>query len=199
MGVPQAHVASGRQVSVAFQEQRNYIRGTSNQGTEVLLQIAPLSTGVTLNLQATRAADGRGVDASMHLKNSRLLGIDNFRPSGERQGFVQVPRVMTMELSAAAAIPEDRVLVLCGPAMLEEITREQRVPGLSDIPLIGNAFISRKQVNEERVLVVLIHATVNQEPPTTGAPTARQEKATDTALRKTRQSLDLQDHKGGAL
>lgn len=103
-----------------------------------------VDVGVKLRLTPTIGSDGI-VTAEMHPEYSEILGLTG-------SGY---PIIANRKIDSTLRVGSDETIVLGG--LMRDVTNEtiQRVPGLSDIPILGN-FFKNKQKNHERDEIVFL-------------------------------------------
>src|SRR5690606_7090857 len=66
------------------------------------------------------------------------------RGGGHTSPLFQNPIIESREAETAVTVPEGETLVISGMRMVRTTTREDKIPGLGDLPLIGNLFKSHR-------------------------------------------------------
>ncbi len=66
------------------------------------------------------------------------------RGDGKQNALLMNPVIDSREAETAVTVPEGETLVISGMRMVRTTTREDKVPGLGDIPFIGNLFKSHR-------------------------------------------------------
>ena len=124
---------------------------TGGQGSLVPVQnISYVSTGMTLNLTPTINSNGSlTMDVDITLseassnKDSGLSGIDS-------------PLIVNRSLTTSAVMQSGNSIFLGGMISHNKSSSNNGVPGLKDIPLIGNLFKSQSEGNVKTELIILI-------------------------------------------
>lgn len=112
-----------------------------------VLQTATTYKPVGVQLYITPQAIGGGM-VKLHTV-SIVSSVAGFSPLPSIRGlqqdnFMMNPIIDSREAETAVTVPEGETLVISGMRMVRTTTREDKVPGLGDLPLIGNLFKSHR-------------------------------------------------------
>lgn len=153
-------------VSQGFVSQLNPVVG---QGAVAQApQTSAVSSGASLDVQATVSADRRYVTMTLRPSLSRLLDLQTIPFSGGAAGagfggggaalpaFVQLPTVSQQRISTTVSVPDGGTLLLGGQKLASETEIEAGVPVLSKIPIFKRAYSARTAVKDEQTLLILV-------------------------------------------
>jgi type II secretory pathway component GspD/PulD (secretin) len=76
--------------------------------------------------------------------------------TGDNQVEIKLPIVDLREMSTTVKVIDGQLIVIGGLIDKKEIQREDRVPFISDIPILGTAFKSIEKSYESTELVVML-------------------------------------------
>jgi pilus assembly protein CpaC len=107
--------------------------------------------GVRLEVQPTRLADGR-INMSVKPEVSSL----DFA-NGLKQANFNIPAVRTRRADTQVVLAPDEILMLGGLMDAEQSRAYQQLPGLGDLPIIGELLKSRKFQDQQTELAILVH------------------------------------------
>ena len=75
--------------------------------------------------------------------------VGSFTVNGE-------PAINVIEISTQALVGNGQILVLGGIFQSEELTGDQKVPILEDLPLVGNLFKKQMRTRDKREILIFI-------------------------------------------
>lgn len=115
-----------------------------------VLQTATTYKPVGVQLYITPQAIGDGL-VKLHTV-SIVSSVAGFSPlpairggaQQQQDGLLMNPIIDSREAETAVTVPEGETLVISGMRMVRTTTREDKIPGLGDIPLLGNLFKSHR-------------------------------------------------------
>jgi pilus assembly protein CpaC len=107
--------------------------------------------GVRLEVQPSRLSDGR---ISMAVK-PEVSSLDF--ANGLKQASFNVPAVKTRRAETQVVLAPDEILMLGGLMDAEQSRSYQQLPGLGDLPIIGELLKSRKFQDSQTELAILVH------------------------------------------
>lgn len=138
-----------------------------------------LSTGVTLDVQATVSSDRKYVTLTLRPQLSRLISLQVFPVTGTvndggtggggtgggtgsttTTGFIQLPEIEITEVRTTVSVPDGGTLLLGGQTLAGEIEREAGVPMISKVPFLKRLFTNRSTAKDESVLLILVKPTI---------------------------------------
>jgi type II secretory pathway component GspD/PulD (secretin) len=73
---------------------------------------------------------------------------------------IQIPEIEITEVKTTVSVPDGGTLLLGGQTIAGEISKEQGVPVLSDIPFLKRLFTNRSSAKDEEVLLILVRPTI---------------------------------------
>ncbi|HIJ91765.1 MAG: hypothetical protein OEV91_11185 [Desulfobulbaceae bacterium] len=140
---PQVLVLDGKQASIKQGQEVSYV-ATSGDIVNTSFKEANLSLEVTPKIQ------GKLIAMKVKVNNDN---VDTTSKTGE-------PLINTQEISTDLLIRDGVTAVIGGIILQSDSDDKDRVPGLSDIPLLGNLFKSSEKKNERHELLVFITANI---------------------------------------
>jgi MSHA type pilus biogenesis protein MshL len=90
--------------------------------------------------------------------DSKSIGAD-----GANAVEISLPTVDLRELSTTVQVRDGQMVVIGGLIQNKDSLRDNNVPFLSDIPLLGNLFKNRDKVTEKTELIIILKPVVAQE------------------------------------
>ena len=140
-------------------------------GVATNLNVLPLTTGLSLSVQATVSSDDRYVIMTVQPSLSQLLSLQTFNINGQNTatagasanafpGFVQLPQTQVTEVSTTVSVPDGGTLLLGGERLAGETTIEAGVPVLSQIPIINRLFTNSSTTKDNLVLLILVRPRI---------------------------------------
>jgi len=73
---------------------------------------------------------------------------------------IQLPLIESAVAQTRVSVPDCGTLLIGGQKISGEAERNQGVPVLSKIPLIGRLFENRSKIKDEKILLILIKPTI---------------------------------------
>ncbi len=110
---------------------------------------------------------GTTLTATPHLSKQNWLKLEyavNLSSFGSRTSPNLPPARLENRIEGTVRIPEGHIIMLGGLVSSREETIVQRVPLLSQIPLVGELFKNRSKVNVNETLFVFIRPTILRDP-----------------------------------
>lgn len=184
VAAPRVTIFNGQTGFIAVTNQLNFVSnfnqtvaagGTvGTAATATSLTIGTLTTGVTLQVEATVSSDHRYVVMNVDPQLSTLDGIDTISTgttgSNTTGGsnslaavggaFVQLPRISNTEVNTMVSVPDEGTLLIGGQKLVGESEIEIGVPVLSKIPGLNRFFTNRAFVKDERTLLVMVRPKI---------------------------------------
>ncbi|WP_322271933.1 secretin and TonB N-terminal domain-containing protein [Hydrogenophaga sp.] len=130
------------------------IQGGGNVLDTVNEQARSVNLGVTLTVTPQISADGWAM-LNIAPTVTRLVGVVS-SPSGESSA----PVLDVSEATTMVRVRSGELVMLGGLIQEETSDTNRRVPGLGDLPVIGNAFKSTYQAGKRKELVIFLAPTV---------------------------------------
>ena len=109
--------------------------------------------GLTMRLMAKIGE--KGEDTILNLSTA-VTTIDSIDTIKSGNGTVQTPQVSNKSITTNVAVSEGKTLIIGGLISTNKIDAHNGVPGLSRIPIVGNAFKYRNSKNNKVELVIVI-------------------------------------------
>ena len=178
---PRITLFNGQRATMIVEDVQNYVQSfTQTAGTGGLvggiggvatnLDVLPLTTGLSLSVQATVSSDDRYVIMTIQPQLSQLLSLQTFNINGQNTatagastalpGFVQLPDTQITEVSTTVSVPDGGTLLLGGERLAGETTIEAGVPILSQIPIINRLFTNSSTAKDNTVLLILVRPRI---------------------------------------
>ena len=178
---PRVTLFNGQRATMVVEDVQNYVESfTQTAGTGGLvggvggvatnLNVMPLTTGLSLSVQATVSSDNRYVIMTVQPSLSQLLSMQTFNINGQNTatagatnafpGFVQLPQTQVTEVSTTVSVPDGGTLLLGGERLAGETTIEAGVPVLSQIPIINRLFTNTSTTKDNVVLLILVRPRI---------------------------------------
>jgi type II secretory pathway component GspD/PulD (secretin)/tetratricopeptide (TPR) repeat protein len=179
---PRVTLFNGQRAYVLVATQQAYVSNlTASVGTGVSSftpTISVVESGVELDVQATVSADRKYVTLTLRPQLSTLIGLPSFgfQSGGTSNGsttvggtvyggstpsgVIQIPEIQITEVKTTVSVPDGGTLLLGGQTIAGEISKEQGVPVLSDIPFLKRLFTNRSSAKDEEVLLILVRPTI---------------------------------------
>lgn len=141
--------------------------GTVTQGPSYECEVSTIPIGIILNIMPSINLDSQEVTLNVRPTLSRQIDqVENASTrlaaralqDDELQSFI--PIIEVREIDSVMKIKSGAVMII-GGLMEDGASNEERgVPGVSEIPWLGNAFKSRSELSQKRELIIFIKATV---------------------------------------
>ncbi|HVS71216.1 MAG TPA: hypothetical protein VHQ47_08175 [Phycisphaerae bacterium] len=180
---PRVTLFNGQRAVIAVTAQRNYVSNfnqtvaaggiNGNAAVATTLTVSTLTTGISLDVQATASADRRYVVMHLNPQLATLDGIDTFSSAPTTTGgnnsntttsgtltLVQLPRISFTTVDTMVSVPDGGTLLVGGQKLVGESEIEVGVPVLSKIPGLNRLFTNRSLVKDERTLLILVRPKI---------------------------------------
>ena len=179
---PRVTLFNGQRAYVLVATQQAYVSNlTASVGTGVSSftpTISVVESGVELDVQATVSADRKYVTLTLRPQLSTLIGLPSFSfqqgssgtgatatggtvvGNSTPTGVIQIPEIQITEVKTTVSVPDGGTLLLGGQTIAGEISEEEGVPILSDIPFLKRLFTNRSSAKDENVLLILVRPTI---------------------------------------
>ncbi len=124
---------------------------------------------ITLNVRPTVSRISGWVSdpgLALNTQNQSTIKINSDCTTGPQSGQVQscIPVIQAKEMESVLRL-EDRQIAIMGGLMEDGIThKDNAVPGLASIPLLGEAFKNRDETTTQKELVIFLRPTIIKEP-----------------------------------
>jgi len=172
---PKVAVLNGEMANISVYKDRTYvsnwdIESTTTSGnnpvtiTYATSEIGLLQDGVFLNVIPAISVDNKYVTLNLMTNliqlinfKQQVVGID---PTSGEELFGQLPETQTAMIQTHVTVPDGGTLLIGGQKLGAEVQREEGVPVLSKVPVIGRLFDNRSKVKDTSVLLILIKPTI---------------------------------------
>ncbi len=142
---------------------------TTNQTSSVTTYTTTLNTvpiGFTMSV-TPQINEGDTVQINLRPSISRLLGYVN-DPNPSLTVASPIPVTSTREMESILKIENYQIAVMGGLMQDEAKNNTDTIPGLSNIPAVGNLFKNRNDINTKTELVIFLRPTVIKDASITG-------------------------------
>jgi type II secretory pathway component GspD/PulD (secretin) len=177
-------VLNGESAVVALQTEQQYISnwtisqttaaGGVTAGGIVSTQWLPttgtVTPGVILNVTPVISADRKYVIMRVTTTYAELKSLVNF-PFGQvgsgatvQNLIIQIPSMETAVTQTRVSVPDRGTLLIGGQKLSAQAEKEEGVPVLSKIPVIGRLFENRSKIKDEKILLILIKPRIIIQP-----------------------------------
>ncbi len=181
LNAPKVTVLNGESATVRVQKEIAYVSNwTINQttgaggvgagsiiSTQWLPTVGTTQPGVVLNITPTISADRKYVILRITTSYAEVkLPMDEYLFGQVGTGAtvqnlkIQVPTMESAIAQTRVSVPDRGTLLIGGQKMGAETEKEQGVPVLSKIPLIGRLFENRSKIRDEKILLILVKPTI---------------------------------------
>jgi general secretion pathway protein D len=164
---PRLTLYNGQRAYVTVATQQAYVAGTEPEVVENVAAFRPIigtvSTGTTLDVEATISADRKYVNMTIRPQVSTVNGFIEYQGAVDADGnpipgsgSLQLPNVTIQEVQCTVSVPDKGTLLLGGQRLAGEVEREMGVPILAKIPVLNRAFTNRSIVRDEQTLLIMV-------------------------------------------
>ncbi len=127
-----------------------------------------ITSGIKLNVMASIGGDGQTIllalspEVNSEVVMNEFSSIVDYDSSGNPvQSFaIKLPQYTTQKFSTRVAVKSGQTVALGGVMERKQESFSESVPVLSNIPLIGNLFRKRSELDKPRYLLVFVTATI---------------------------------------
>ncbi|KPK74296.1 MAG: hypothetical protein AMJ79_14530 [Phycisphaerae bacterium SM23_30] len=175
LDAPNVTVLNGQMANVQFGDHFNYISGweavigIGAQATTPLTDV--VDTSFTMMIMPYISTDKKHVFfPMMSIQQTALIELQTFvtrelvsdDPENPiiQELPVQLPHTKDNMITTSALVPDGGTLLLGGQKLVGETEREMGVPALSKVPILGRLFTNRNKVNDESILLILLHPRI---------------------------------------
>lgn len=165
------------QVFFTLQIEREIDNDTGNETRTFTSELRTVPIGLLMQVQPSINLDSKQISLNLRPTISRIVGQAedpavqltladiNAGLSPANRISIQsspIPVVEVREVDSVVTLESGAVLVMGGLMQERKVNEDEKVPGLGDVPLVGNAF--KKQIRETQVteLVIFLRATIVQ-------------------------------------
>ena len=181
LNAPKVTVLNGESAAIRVENEISYVSDWEIEQTTALgapgvpgglvlttadPEVEYILDGVVLNVTPTISADKKYVILRITTSfsqvkefDTRFVGQSGF--GAEARDFeVQLPLRQIADVRTRVSIPDGGTLLIGGQKISGKIEKEQGVPILSKIPLIGRLFENRSIIKDESILLILVKPTI---------------------------------------
>lgn len=127
-----------------------------------------LNSGVKLDVLASIGGDGETIllalkpEVNSNVQMTEFTSVTDYDTSGKpfKSFSIKLPQLNTQTLSTRVAVKSGETVAMGGVMERKQETFSESVPVLSSLPLIGNFFRKRSEIDKPRYLLVFVTATV---------------------------------------
>lgn len=127
-----------------------------------------LNSGVRLDVLASIGGDGETIllalkpEVNSDVQMTEFTSVTDYDTSGKpfKSFSIRLPQLNTQTLSTRVAVKSGETVAMGGVMERKQETFSESVPVLSSLPLIGNFFRKRSEIDKPRYLLVFVTATV---------------------------------------
>lgn len=148
----QATIRVGTDIPIATSKSGN------SDSNNVSFNFSYLPTGILLNLRPRISSDGNEVGMIIDTTvSSTMLGADlEIRSGTNNQVLASAPTIATRRVQTYARIQNNTPLIIGGLVSSSDTKTHDKVPLLSNIPLLGNLFKARQDENSKREVIIVL-------------------------------------------
>ena len=169
---PRLHAINNQQAVLTFAENQNFFEitrdietvttdGVSNTNQQTDVETITVPVGVLLSIIPSINLERSEITLNVRPTLSQVLREDNPGLTLAADGAqINRPVVEVRELDSIMKLKSGQVMVIGGLLEDSSSNNDGGVPGLGDIPFLGNAFKSVEKVNSKTELVIFIKATI---------------------------------------
>jgi type II secretory pathway component GspD/PulD (secretin) len=127
-----------------------------------------LNSGVKLDVLASIGGDGETIllalnpEVNSDVQMTEFTSITDYDSDGKpfKSFSIKLPQLNTQTLSTRVAVKSGQTVAMGGVMERKQETFSESVPVLSSLPLIGNFFRKRSEIDKPRYLLIFVTATV---------------------------------------
>jgi len=176
LNAPKVTVLNGESATIRVQKEIAYVSGWTIEQivgaaatigtTQQEPEVDTAQPGVVLNITPTISADRKYVilritTSYSALKEMREWVVGQLGSGATVQDLkIQLPLIESAVAQTRVSVPDCGTLLIGGQKISGEAERNQGVPVLSKIPLIGRLFENRSKIKDEKILLILIKPTI---------------------------------------
>lgn len=191
----QATIRVGRDIPIATSKDS----GSGAAGGRVSFSFNYLPTGIQLNVRPRANEDGNEISMLVDTTVSSTVPGADLRVVDPTNGFLlaSAPTISQRRVQTYARIVNNTPLIIGGLVTRDQVTHEDKVPTLGDIPFFGKLFGFESKMNSQReVIIVLTPSVLTEEFRATKPQIPRDDDyfdSGDTALFRTAYRIRAED------
>lgn len=191
----QATIRVGRDIPIATSKDS----GTGTAGGRVSFSFNYLPTGIQLNVRPRANEEGNEISMLVDTTVSSTVPGADLRVVDPTNGFLlaSAPTISQRRVQTYARIVNNTPLIIGGLVTRDQVTHEDKVPALGDVPFFGKLFGFESKSNSQReVIIVLTPSVLTEEFRATKPQIPRDDDyfdSGDTALFRTAYRIRAED------
>ena len=191
----QATIRVGRDIPIATSKDS----GTGASGGRVSFSFNYLPTGIQLNVRPRANEEGNEISMLVDTTVSSTVPGADLRVVDPTNGFLlaSAPTISQRRVQTYARIINNTPLIIGGLVTRDQVTHEDKVPTLGDVPFFGKLFGFESKMNSQReVIIVLTPSVLTEEFRATKPQIPRDDDyfdSGDTALFRTAYRIRAED------
>lgn len=148
----QATIRVGEDIPIATSQE-----GVLNNSNKVAFSFQYLATGILLNIRPRLSESGDEVSMLIDtVVSAQVPGRDLEIRSNNGDLLASAPTISTRRVQTYARIDNKTPFIIGGLVSRDRSITENKVPLLGDLPIIGNAFKSKRTKNEKREVIIVL-------------------------------------------
>ncbi|MEX0876350.1 MAG: type II and III secretion system protein [Phycisphaerales bacterium] len=148
----QAMIRVGEDIPIATSQE-----GFSGNSNKIAFNFKYLATGILLNIRPRMTESGDAVSMLIDtVVSAQVPGRDLEIRSTDGDLLASAPTVSTRRVQTYARIANKTPFIIGGLVSRDMSIQQDKVPFLGDLPLIGPAFRSQRQINEKREVIIVL-------------------------------------------
>ncbi len=158
----QATIRVGRDIPIATSKDS----GTGTAGGRVSFSFNYLPTGIQLNVRPRANEEGNEISMLVDATVSSTVPGADLRVVDPTNGFLlaSAPTISQRRVQTYARIVNNTPLIIGGLVTRDQVTHEDKVPALGDVPFFGKLFgFESKMKSQREVIIVLTPSVLTEE------------------------------------
>ncbi|HNS23065.1 MAG TPA: hypothetical protein PKH24_21380 [Sedimentisphaerales bacterium] len=148
----QSTIRVGQDIPIA-----SSLEGLASSTNKVSFTFQYLPTGIVLNVRPRIAESGSEVSMLIDtIVSAKVVGEDLEMKSSDGTILASAPTVSARRVQTYGRIPNNTPLIIGGLVAREDILRQDKIPFLGDLPLIGFAFRSQSKDHMKREVIIVL-------------------------------------------
>ncbi len=173
LNAPKVTVLNGESATISVLTSKSYVsdfdfenitQAGDNQDTTIIADptIDTLFDGVVLNVTPTITADKKYVllNVTTSFTSTNFDKTYDMPASATVSYKIELPESQIADVKTRVLVPDSGTLLIGGQKLSSDVNRDDGIPVLSKLPLIGRLFENRSQVKDSNVLLILIKPTL---------------------------------------
>lgn len=171
---PKVTVISGERANISVLKESAYVSdyefeditaSGDNQPVRTIANptINTIVGGVTLNVTPTISDDKKYVGLLI-ISNYTLINLDTtfpvFSNTTGQEFSVTLPTQEVSDIRTHVSVPDGGTLLIGGQKLGAEVNKEEGVPGVAKVPVLGRLFSNRSKVKDQDILLILVKPSI---------------------------------------